>query len=77
MSDLLEQASFHFFVTARINETGKILAVQKATLLEIPTLRIKVTRGCGGREAWAVLSKAVTLNCGVEECMRVCAHWSV
>lgn len=42
MSDLLEQASFHFFVTARINETGKILAVQKATVLEIPTLRIKV-----------------------------------
>ncbi|NWI45986.1 F13A factor, partial [Picathartes gymnocephalus] len=41
MSDLLEQASFHFFVTARINETGKILAVQKAVMLEIPTLRIK------------------------------------
>ncbi|NXT72382.1 F13A factor, partial [Chaetops frenatus] len=44
MSDLLEQASFHFFVTARINETGKILAVQKAVMLEIPTLRIK-TKG--------------------------------
>ncbi|NWZ84477.1 F13A factor, partial [Poecile atricapillus] len=44
MSDLLEQASFHFFVTARINETGKILAVQKAIMLEIPSLRIK-TKG--------------------------------
>lgn len=44
MRDLLEQASFHFFVTARINETGKILAVQKAVMLEIPTLRIK-TKG--------------------------------
>ncbi|NXM66397.1 F13A factor, partial [Serilophus lunatus] len=44
MSELLEQASFHFFVTARINETGKILAMQKATVLEIPTLRIK-TKG--------------------------------
>ncbi|KAM6412803.1 coagulation factor XIII A chain isoform 2-T3 [Pluvialis apricaria] len=41
MSDLLDQASFHFFVTARINETGKILATQKATVLEIPSLRIK------------------------------------
>ncbi|KAK2534137.1 F13a1 [Columba guinea] len=41
LSDLLDQASFHFFVTARINETGKILAMQKATVLEIPTLRIK------------------------------------
>ncbi|NXP24158.1 F13A factor, partial [Scytalopus superciliaris] len=44
MSELLEQASFHFFVTARINETGKILAMQKATILEIPALRIK-TKG--------------------------------
>uniref|UniRef100_A0A8U8CHL8 Coagulation factor XIII A chain n=1 Tax=Geospiza parvula TaxID=87175 RepID=A0A8U8CHL8_GEOPR len=44
MRDLLEQASFHFFVTARINETGKILAVQKAVMLDIPTLRIK-TKG--------------------------------
>ncbi|KFW92637.1 Coagulation factor XIII A chain [Phalacrocorax carbo] len=41
LSDLLDQASFHFFVTARIDETGKILAMQKATVLEIPTLRIK------------------------------------
>uniref|UniRef100_A0A8B9IKN8 Coagulation factor XIII A chain n=1 Tax=Anser cygnoides TaxID=8845 RepID=A0A8B9IKN8_ANSCY len=41
LSDLLDQASFHFFVTARINETGKILAAQKATVLEIPSLRIK------------------------------------
>ncbi|NXF88816.1 F13A factor, partial [Eubucco bourcierii] len=41
LSDLLDQASFHFFVTARINETGKILALQKATALMIPNLRIK------------------------------------
>ncbi|NXV76204.1 F13A factor, partial [Atlantisia rogersi] len=41
MSELLDQASFHFFVTARINETGKILAMQKAAILEIPTLQIK------------------------------------
>ncbi|KFQ74840.1 Coagulation factor XIII A chain, partial [Phaethon lepturus] len=41
LGDLLDQASFHFFVTARINETGKILATQKATVLEIPALRIK------------------------------------
>ncbi|NXL88834.1 F13A factor, partial [Alectura lathami] len=44
LSDLLDQASFHFFVTARINETQKILAVQKAMVLDIPTLRIK-TKG--------------------------------
>lgn len=50
MSDLLDQASFHFFVTARINETGKILATQKATVLEIPALRIKVVQGWGGGE---------------------------
>ncbi|NXR12515.1 F13A factor, partial [Semnornis frantzii] len=41
LSDLLDQASFHFFVTARITETGKILALQKATALTIPSLRIK------------------------------------
>lgn len=50
LSDLLDQASFHFFVTARINETGKILAMQKATVLEIPTLRIKVAQACAGGE---------------------------
>lgn len=50
MSELLEQASFHFFVTARINETAKILALQKAVVLEVPTLRIKVARGCGGSD---------------------------
>ncbi|XP_010706698.1 coagulation factor XIII A chain isoform X2 [Meleagris gallopavo] len=44
LSDLLDQASFHFFVTARINETGKVLAMQKAMVLEIPTLKIK-TKG--------------------------------
>ncbi|XP_008941142.1 PREDICTED: coagulation factor XIII A chain [Merops nubicus] len=51
LSELLDQASFHFFVTARINETGKILALQKATVLEIPALRIK-TQGemVAGRE---------------------------
>ncbi|NXU46352.1 F13A factor, partial [Drymodes brunneopygia] len=56
MNDLLEQASFHFFVTARINETGKILALQKAVRLEIPTLRIK-TKGemVAGKETSVVV----------------------
>uniref|UniRef100_A0A8C9G4N9 Transglutaminase-like domain-containing protein n=1 Tax=Pavo cristatus TaxID=9049 RepID=A0A8C9G4N9_PAVCR len=45
LSDLLDQASFHFFVTARISETGKVLAMQKAVVLEIPTLKIKVSQG--------------------------------
>uniref|UniRef100_A0A8C2TZI4 Coagulation factor XIII A chain n=3 Tax=Coturnix japonica TaxID=93934 RepID=A0A8C2TZI4_COTJA len=44
LNDLLDQASFHFFVTARINETGKVLAMQKAMVLEIPILQIK-TKG--------------------------------
>ncbi|NXY82337.1 F13A factor, partial [Alcedo cyanopectus] len=44
LSDLLDQASFHFFVTARIKETGKVLAIQRAAGLEIPALRIK-TKG--------------------------------
>ncbi|XP_071592599.1 coagulation factor XIII A chain isoform X2 [Heliangelus exortis] len=41
VNDFLDQACFHFFVTAQINETGKILATQKATVLDIPALRIK------------------------------------
>lgn len=48
LSDLLDQASFHFFVTARINETGKVLAMQKAMVLEIPTLKIKVSQDYEG-----------------------------
>ena len=50
LNDLLDQASFHFFVTARINETGKVLAMQKAVVLEIPTLKIKVSQGCEGKK---------------------------
>ncbi|XP_066233070.1 coagulation factor XIII A chain isoform X2 [Saccopteryx leptura] len=42
MGQLLEQASLHFFVTARVNETGDILAKQKSTMLTIPTVIIKV-----------------------------------
>ncbi|KAM8789959.1 coagulation factor XIII A chain isoform 2-T2 [Rhynchonycteris naso] len=42
MGQLLEQASLHFFVTARVNETGVILAKQKSTMLTIPTVIIKV-----------------------------------
>lgn len=77
LSDLLDQASFHFFVTARINETGKTLATQKATVLEIPTLKIKVAQGWGGGErppccTWAILYKAVTLTAGM--CVCVCAR---
>ncbi|KAM4689607.1 coagulation factor XIII A chain [Discoglossus pictus] len=41
MSHLVEQASLHFFVTARINETKKILAKQKIVVLKVPELRIK------------------------------------
>ncbi|NXH96719.1 F13A factor, partial [Pachycephala philippinensis] len=56
MRDLVEQASFNFFVTARINETGKILALQKAIVLEIPALRIK-TKGelVAGRQASVIV----------------------
>ncbi|XP_061447292.1 coagulation factor XIII A chain [Rhineura floridana] len=42
MSQLLEQAALHFFVTARINETEKIVARQKSTVLKIPQLLLKV-----------------------------------
>ncbi|XP_054841165.1 coagulation factor XIII A chain [Eublepharis macularius] len=42
MSRLLEQASLHFFVTARVNETQKILARQKSAALKIPQVVIKV-----------------------------------
>ncbi|XP_053570678.1 coagulation factor XIII A chain [Bombina bombina] len=42
LSHLVEQASLHFFVTARINETKKILAQQKIVALQVPDLRIKV-----------------------------------
>ncbi|XP_059544514.1 coagulation factor XIII A chain [Myotis daubentonii] len=42
MGQLLEQASLHFFVTARVDETGDILAKQKSTVLTIPTIIIKV-----------------------------------
>ncbi|XP_026570839.1 coagulation factor XIII A chain [Pseudonaja textilis] len=42
MSQLLEQASLHFFVTARVNELQKILARQKTVSLKIPQLHLKV-----------------------------------
>ncbi|KAL8182495.1 UNVERIFIED_CONTAM: hypothetical protein K2H54_057211 [Gekko kuhli] len=42
MSRLLEQASLHFFVTARVNETQKILAKQKSAALKIPQVLLKV-----------------------------------
>ncbi|XP_029446458.1 coagulation factor XIII A chain [Rhinatrema bivittatum] len=42
MSQLVEQASLHFFVTARINETKKIIAHQKCVVLQVPQLHIKV-----------------------------------
>lgn len=43
MGQLLEQASLHFFVTARVNETRDILAKQKSTVLTIPKIIIKVS----------------------------------
>uniref|UniRef100_A0A4X2K0C6 Coagulation factor XIII A chain n=1 Tax=Vombatus ursinus TaxID=29139 RepID=A0A4X2K0C6_VOMUR len=42
MGQLLEQASLHFFVSARINETNKVLAMQKSTVLHIPTVNLQV-----------------------------------
>lgn len=42
MGKLLEQATLHFFVSARINETSKVLAMQKSTVLHIPTVNLKV-----------------------------------
>ncbi|KAM7099810.1 coagulation factor XIII A chain isoform 1-T2 [Molossus nigricans] len=42
MGQLLEQASLHFFVTARVEETRDILAKQKSTVLTIPKVIIKV-----------------------------------
>lgn len=43
MGQLLEQASLHFFVTARVNETKVVLAKQKSTVLTIPKVIIKVS----------------------------------
>lgn len=43
MGRLLEQATLHFFVTARVNDTGDILAKQKSTVLLIPKVIIKVS----------------------------------
>ncbi|XP_037374716.1 coagulation factor XIII A chain [Talpa occidentalis] len=42
MGQLLEQASLHFFVTARVQETGDVLAKQKSTVLTIPKVVLKV-----------------------------------
>lgn len=42
LGHLLEQASLHFFVTARVNDTGDILAKQKSTVLIVPKVIIKV-----------------------------------
>ncbi|XP_004711812.1 coagulation factor XIII A chain [Echinops telfairi] len=41
MGQLLEQASLHFFVTARVNQTKDVLAKQKSTMLTIPKVIIK------------------------------------
>ncbi|XP_007933535.1 coagulation factor XIII A chain [Orycteropus afer afer] len=42
MGQLLEQASLHFFITARVNETNNVLAKQKSMVLTIPKVIIKV-----------------------------------
>ncbi|XP_048204522.1 coagulation factor XIII A chain isoform X2 [Perognathus longimembris pacificus] len=42
MSQLLEQAFLHFFVTARVEESRDILAKQKSVVLTIPKVIIKV-----------------------------------
>ncbi|KAL0623068.1 Coagulation factor XIII A chain [Plecturocebus cupreus] len=41
MGQLLEQASLHFFVTARVNETKDVLVKQKSIVLIIPEVIIK------------------------------------
>uniref|UniRef100_A0A8C5PAZ8 Coagulation factor XIII A chain n=1 Tax=Leptobrachium leishanense TaxID=445787 RepID=A0A8C5PAZ8_9ANUR len=41
LGKIVEQASLHFFSTARINETKKILAKQNIVALHVPELRIK------------------------------------
>lgn len=70
LSDLLDQASFHFFVTARINETGKVLAMQKAMVLEIPTLKIKVCQDC--EEVIIMVCVGCLLTSGIVSC--ACVH---
>ncbi|XP_076999733.1 coagulation factor XIII A chain [Tamandua tetradactyla] len=42
MGQLLEQASLHFFVTARVDKTRQVLAKQKSIVLTIPKVIIKV-----------------------------------
>ncbi|XP_053324193.1 coagulation factor XIII A chain [Spea bombifrons] len=56
LSKLVEQASLHFFVTARINETKKILAQQKIVALKVPDLRIKIAgEGVIGKEMTVIV----------------------
>ncbi|KAK2503384.1 hypothetical protein MC885_018433 [Smutsia gigantea] len=49
MGQLLEQASLHFFVTARVNETKDVLAKQKSTVLTIPTVIIQISPSQNGK----------------------------
>ena len=52
MGQLLEQATLHFFVTARVNDTGDILAKQKSTVLTIPKIIIKVSFSISDKREW-------------------------
>ncbi|KAG9479290.1 hypothetical protein GDO78_012781 [Eleutherodactylus coqui] len=56
MSNIAEQAALHFFVTARINETKKIMAKQKIVVLLVPKLRLTTTgEKIVGKEMTAVV----------------------
>ncbi|KAM4028339.1 coagulation factor XIII A chain [Anomaloglossus baeobatrachus] len=56
MSNIVDQASLHFFVTARINETKKIMAKQKIVVLQVPELRIQtIGEKMVGKELTVVL----------------------
>ncbi|XP_012589609.1 PREDICTED: coagulation factor XIII A chain [Condylura cristata] len=50
MGHLLEQATLHFFVTARVRETKDILAKQKSAVLATPKVVLKVSVHINARE---------------------------
>lgn len=67
MGQLLEQASLHFFVTARVNETKDVLADQRSVMLTIPKVVIKVSLICNeGKDR--VLMRHLGLMCEGRVC---------
>ncbi|XP_008568175.1 PREDICTED: coagulation factor XIII A chain [Galeopterus variegatus] len=67
MGQLLEQASLHFFVTARVNETMDVLAKQKTTVLTIPKVIIKVR---GAKEVGSDMVVTVEFTNPLKESLR-------